>query len=217
MKCTHSNAFVSLVPVIAAALIVTACAVTGSKPAKTTVNFAATDSIPGFSVEMRLPDGWKFVSDDGSDSAGVSYTPGITGDFLWLIGDDGNKIGSIFTSFYGSFLQPDDPDSPKPFSPNYYQCVYPELRLPAVRCWDIDPATSIRTDVGETMLSKIYTKIPEEGTPAASWEEVDTKGIVSYDDTIHVYIGIDFYTNEFDISDETILKIAESLAFVSGK
>ncbi len=217
MKCTHSNAFVSLVPVIAAALIVTACAVTGSKPSKTTVNFAATDSEPAFGVSLSLPDGWKFVSDDGSDSAGVSYTPGITGDSLQLIDNDGNKIGSIFTSFYGSFLQPDDPDFPKPFSPNDDPCVYPEIRLPSVRSWEIDPATSIRTDVGETMLSEIYTMIPEEGTPAASCEEVDTKGIVSYDDTIHVYTCIDFYTTEFDISDETILEIAKSLEFVSGK
>ena len=64
------------------------------------------------------------------------------------------------------------------------------------------------------MLAGIYVHIPEEGVPAVEWEFVESKGIVSYDDSKHVYTFISFRTSEYDISDETIKEIAESLEFV---
>lgn len=205
-----ANTFVSFVAVIAAALTATACAVV-VKPETTTVSFDATAYSPEFSVSLKLPDGWKVGGEPDS------YYPVVDGAVYSITDKDGSKIGSVGMGFYTDYSQLDDPQYPEPFSPNYYQCVYPDLRLPARRSWDIDPATSTRTKVGETMLSKIYTQIPEEGTPAALWEEVDTKGIVSYDDSRHVYTCIELYTNEYDISDETIKEIAESLEFVPEK
>ena len=212
MKFRINNAFVSIIAVIAAALIVTACAVTGSKPSKTTVNFAATDFMPGFSVQMQLPEGWKV----GGEAASY-YDLGYSGDLLLITDKDGNEVGSVGANFYPDYSEYDDPQYPEPFSENYWQLVYPELRLPAHRNWDINPATRIRTDDGETMLADIYTQIPDENTPAASWDSIETKGIVSYNESKHVYTCVEFYTNEFDISDETIQEIAKSLEFVSEK
>ena len=211
MKCNVSNTFVSFIAVIAAALITVTCVVTGTASQKTTVSFDATDSAPGFGISLKLPEGWKIG--DGSES----YRPGITEGALTITDKDGNKVGSLGTSFYTDYSQFDDPQYPEPFSENYWQLVYPELRLPAHCMWDIDPATSIRTDDGETMLATVYTQIPEEGVPAAGWEVVETKGIVSYDDSRHVYTCIELYTNKFDIRDETIKEIAENLEFVSEK
>lgn len=205
-----ANTFVSFVAVIAAALIATTCAVV-VKPETTTVSFDATDSAPGFGISLKLPDGWNIG--DGSES----YRPGITESMLAITDKDGNKVGALGTSFYTDYSQFDDPQYPEPFSPNYYQCVYPELRLAAHCIWDIDPATSIRTDVGETMLAGIYAQIPEKGVPAVEWEVVESKGIVSYDDSKHVYTFISFRTSEYDISDETIQEIAESLEFAAEK
>lgn len=205
-----ANTFVSFVAVIAAALIATACAVV-VKPETTTVSFDATAYSPEFSVNLKLPDGWTVGGEPDS------FYPVVDGAVYSITDKDGSKIGSVGMGFYTDYSQLDDPQYPEPFSPNYYQCVYPDLRLPARRSWDIDPATSIRTDDGETMLATVYTQIPEEGVPTAGWEVVETKGIVSYDDSRHVYTCIELYTNKFDIRDGTIKEIAENLEFVSEK
>ncbi len=204
MKFNVSNAFVSVVAVIAAAVIVTACAVTGGKDDIAAVDFAATETEPGFGVSMTLPDGWKIGGEN------ETYFPGLTGDTVAIVDADGDKVGYIGSIFYPDYTKEEDAEGyPAPFSENYWQLVYPELRLPNHWSWDIDPSTSIRTEVGETMLATVYAQIPEDGKPAAAWEVSETRGVVSYNDTLHVYVFIDLY----DVDDATLDLIAESLSF----
>ena len=204
MRFNVSNVFVNIGVVIAASLIVTACAVTGGKSAGTTIDFAATETEPGFGVSMTLPDGWNIGGEN------ETYYPGLTGDTVSIVDADGNKVGYIGSIFYPDYTKEEDPEQyPAPFSENYWQLVYPELRLPSHWSWDIDPATSIRTEVGETMLADVYAQIPEDGKPAAAWEVSETRGVVSYNDTLHVYVFIDLYNAD----DATLDLIAESLTF----
>ena len=59
------------------------------------------------------------------------------------------------------------------------------------------------------MLADVYAMRPEDGKPAAAWEVSETRGVVSYNDTLHVYVFIDLY----DADDATLDLIAESLTF----
>ena len=210
MKCNVSNTFVSFIAIIAAALIAVTCVVTGS-PNMVTVEIPHSETNPSIGVRFELPTGWKVGGEY------ESYYPELDGKLIAINDRDGNLVATVGARSYINYSEEDSSQYPDPSSENYWQAVYTELRLPAHKYWEIDPATSIRTDDGETMLSKIYTQIPEEGVPAAGWDVVETKGIVSYNESKHVYTFISFYTNEYEISDETIKNIAESLEFVAEK
>ena len=93
----------------------------------TTVDFAATETEPGFGVSMTLPDGWNIGGEN------ETYYPGLTGDTVAIVDADGNKVGYIGSIFYPDYTKEEDPEQyPAPFSENYWQLVYPELRLPEI-------------------------------------------------------------------------------------
>ena len=93
MRFNVSNVFVNIGVVIAASLIVTACAITGGRSDTTTIDFAATETEPGFGVSMTLPDGWNIGGEN------ETYYPGLTGDTVSIVDADGNKVGYIGSIF----------------------------------------------------------------------------------------------------------------------
>ena len=202
MKCNVSNTFVSFIAVIAAALIAVTCVVTGS-PNKVTVEISNSEMSLSVGVQLELPTGWKVGGEYESDY------PGLDGKLIAINDRDGNLVATVGAHSYPDYSKEDDPSQfPDPSSENYWQAVYPELRLPAHKYWEIDPATSHRGENDEnTMRAVVYTQIPDDNLSAAAWETVERPGIVSYYDSMHVYTFIEFY----GASDEEMRTIFDSL------
>ena len=206
MKTNTSNTFVSFVAVIAAALILTACTLTGSS-GKTRITIPQTNDHPEVSVRMTLPDGWK-VGEKAESSL-----ESLTGELIAINDKAGNLVATIGAKSYPDYSNDDTEQYPAPFSENYWSAVFFELRLPAHYNWDIDPESRIKTDDGETMKATVYSQIPEDGVSAAEWESVENPGIVSYNESMHTYVFIEFHS----ANQGTIDGIAKDLEFASMK
>lgn len=212
MRNNISNAFVSTTAIIATALTFTLCATVFPKSVDVTLNFPEKTvgiaerayTIPEFELNISLPEGWSL-----GDKTEHEYYSCIIGELTEIFDENGQVIGTIGSSDYTDYYSLDPDSNPAPFSEGYWKSVYPNLRLSARRNWDIDPSTSIKTANGETMLSKIYTQIPNNELPAAAWETVETEGIVSYNSEKFVYIFIEFTS---DINTQTMNSIAESIS-----
>lgn len=199
MKYKTSNVIVDIVAVIAAALIMTACTLTGNSANSFTVDLPDSRNAE-FRMNVTLPDGWSIDTDAKKDENNSTYE----------IYSNGEHMGYIGCGSYPDYSLESDPEQyPEPFSADYYKAVYPELRLPAHYYWDISPEPLKRTSNGETALAEVYLHIPEEGIPAANWEWLEKPGIVSYDDDKHVYVMIEL---EPSVSEEVQRAIAESIS-----
>ncbi|HAB00691.1 MAG TPA: hypothetical protein DCE08_04285 [Ruminococcaceae bacterium] len=100
-------------------------------------------------------------------------------------------------------------EAPEPLSDNYYQVVYASIRLGSLCYWDIASPAFKRTEHGETALATIeYAVDPGDNTPAAGWEHKQLRGIVSYNDKLHVYVTVSLSEG---VDEETQKSIAESL------
>ena len=79
----------------------------------------------------------------------------------------------------------------------------------------MDPYTPIASgETWETALATVRYKDPEQmnsGKSAAEIPDIEVPGIVSYDDSCHVYIAIQFAENS--ASSEEIEEIAKSIVF----
>lgn len=201
MKCNVSNTFVSFIAIIAAALIAVTCVVTGS-PNKVIVEIPHSETNPSIGVRFELPTGWKVGGEY------ESYYPELDGRLIAINGKDGNLVATVGARSYLNYSEDDSSQFPDPSSENYWQAVYTELRLPAHKSWDIDPATSHRGENDEnTMRAVVYTQIPDDNLSAAAWETVERPGIVSYYDSMQVYTFIEFY----GASEEEMQTIFDSL------
>ena len=203
MKYKTSNVIVDIVAVIAAALIMTACTLTGNSANSFTVELSDSRNA-AFKLNITLPDGWSIDTDAKKEQYYDMYGG------IYNIYNDGEYVGFIGCGSYPDYSLESDPEQyPEPFSADYYKAVYPELRLPAHYYWDISPEPLKRTSNGETALAVIYKQIPEDGVSAAAWETLEKPGIVSYDDDKHVYVMIEL---EPSVSEEVQRAIAESIS-----
>lgn len=77
--------------------------------------------------------------------------------------------------------------------------VYSGIRLGSLYAWEMDPYTPIASgETWETALATVRYKDPEQmnsGKSAAEIPDIEVPGIVSYDDSRHVYIAIQFAEN----------------------
>ena len=202
MKCNVSNTFVSFIAIIAAALIAVSCVVTGS-PNKVIVEIPRSEMDPSIGVRFELPTGWKVGGEY------ESYYPELDGRLIAINDKDGNLVATVGARSYRNYSEDDSSQFPDPSSENYWQAGYTELRLPAHKSWDIDPATSHRGENDEnTMRAVVYTQIPDDNLSAAAWETVERPGIVSYYDSMQVYTFIEFY----GASEEEMQTIFDSLS-----
>ena len=158
----------------------------------TVIDFPETEYLAGtliaepFTLELALPDGW--------EAEGASLTC------------DGAVMANILTGAY----EPYDEAVYGPISEeNFYQYVYPELRLNRMYNWNIGEVVRI-ADGSRTHLAEVWHVIdPDDGSSVAAWPVVTTAGITCYDDTKHVYIAIDFA--EGAVTPEEQRAIAESI------
>lgn len=100
----------------------------------------------------------------------------------------------------------------------YYQTVFPELRLSSFCIWD--PFTSVKkTDSGEVGTCDIwfhdrdYIK-QNKSVSMAAVPNFESKGILAYDNNIKVYVGIGF-ASDYEISEEELRQLAESIVLTS--
>ena len=197
MKHKKPSLFTSLAAVTAAALILTACTLTGGRENSFSVELPDGEK-PAFRLNITLPDGWSIdVKNDENKS-------------IYEIYSNGEHMGFIGCGSYPDYSLESEPEQyPEPFSADYYKVVYADLRLAAHCIWEISPEPLKRTKNGETALAGVYIHIPEEGVPAANWEWLETLGIVSYDDDKHVYVMIEL---EPSVGEEVQRTIAESIS-----
>lgn len=203
MKHKKPSLFTSLAAIMAAALILTACTLTGSRENSFSVELPDGEK-PAFRLNITLPDGWSIDTDAKKEPYYGMY--GGT----YRIYNNGEYVGFIGCGSYPDYSLESEPEQyPEPFSADYYKAVYPELRLPAHYFWEISPEPLKRTSNGETSLAVVYKQIPEDGVSAAAWETLENPGIVSYDDDKHVYVMIEL---EPSVGEEVQRKIAESIS-----
>ena len=186
-------------PLCAAALLliltlaVGCTAVKASAPKKTQIEFPAITSeieTPAFTASLTLPEGWRVQESDG--------------DIELYKGDE--RMGVIGADNYPYYAEG---EAPEPLSDNYYQVVYASIRLGSLCYWDIESPAFKRTEHGETALATVeYAVDPGDNTPAAWWEHKQLRGIVSYNDKLHVYVTVSLSEG---VDEETQKSIAESL------
>ncbi len=202
MKHKKPSLFTSLAAIMAAALILTACTLTGSRENSFSVELPDGEK-PAFRLNITLPDGWS-IDDDAKREQYYDMYGGT-----YRIYNDGEYVGFIGCGSYDYSLESEPEQYPEPFSADYYKAVYADLRLAAHCIWEISPEPLKRTKNGETALAEVYVHIPEEGVPAANWEWLENPGIVSYDDDKHVYVAINL---EPSVSEEIQRAIAGSIS-----
>lgn len=203
MKHKKPSLFTSLAAVVTAALILTACTLTGGRENSFSVELPDSE-MPVFRLNITLPDGWS-IDDDAKKEPYYGMYGGT-----YRIYDNGEYVGFIGCGSYPDYSLESEPEQyPEPFSADYYKAVYPELRLPAHYFWEISPEPLKRTKNGETALAVVYKQIPEDEVSAAAWETLEKLGIVSYDDDKHVYVMVEL---EPSVGEEVQRKLAESIS-----
>lgn len=101
-------------------------------------------------------------------------------------------------------------------SENYYQGVFPALRLGSFCCWD--PFTSLlTTDTGEVGTCEIYfmdndyiAAHPEASM--ASVPQLESVGILAYDNSVKAYAALGFAA-DYDITADQLSAMAQTVAF----
>ena len=136
-----------------------------------------------FIVNVDFPENWTLKDSKGEETVptGEFYTPLYIYEAEKLIG----YIG--FNRF--------EPYTDEIAQEQYYQTVYPNLRLSSMFAWD--PYTAVKTtDTSETGLAEIwYLDAKEMDHHPGAMPDVpsfETVGILSYDKELKVYIGIAF-------------------------
>ncbi len=140
------------------------------------------ESATGFQVVAKFPAGWETQPYDES-----VYIPGNFDGVLAIY--DGNR--PIAAIGYSEFT-PYEEEIPQE---EYYKTVYPDLRLSSIFCWDeYQPVKT--TETGETALTNIWYCDPKELDnymgEMPDCPILETSGILSYDKSLGVYVGIAF-------------------------
>lgn len=142
-----------------------------------------------FTVNVDFSENWTLKDSKGEETVptGEFYTPLYIYDAEKLIG----YIG--FNRF--------EPYTDEIAQEQYYQTVYPNLRLSSMFAWD--PYTAVKTtDISETGVADIwYLDAKEINNHPGAMPDVpsfETIGILSYDKELKVYIGIAFMPETVD-------------------
>jgi len=164
-------------------------------------HYDAINSTAPFKAAVTLPKGWK-----------ISETPGDVvmplGEFYSMryIYNGENPIGYIGFDIFEPYTEEIPPEQ-------YYQTVYPKLRLPAFSKWD--PYTAVKsTENGESAVVEIHYVDPLALMSGEGGEELVSNGILCFDKSLGVYVGIAFVPDTADA--ETLNAIAQSLT-ISAK
>ncbi len=150
--------------------------------------------ITPFQLSIELPEGWEVQLPPVSEREGTIGTP------VYLV-ENGEYRGWIA---YNAFELYEEEIPPEEF----YKTVYGQLRLGSLYRWD-DYTPVYTTENTETALATVYKKQEVAGEAAASWPEIQTPGILSYDKDKLVYIAVEFAENA--VSDEQLRAMADSI------
>ena len=164
-------------------------------------HYNAINSTSPFAAKLTLPKGWKI-----SDTPGDAVMP--LGEFYSMryIFDGETPIGYIGFDIFEPYTE----EIPQE---QYYQTVYPKLRLPAFSKWD--PYTAVKTtENSETGTVEIHYVDPLALMSGEGGEELVSNGILCYDKQLCVYVGIAFVPDAADA--ETLNAIAQSIT-ISAK
>lgn len=167
-------------------------------------HYNAINNTAPFTASVTLPKGWKI-----SETPGDAVMP--LGEFYSLryLFDGDKPVGYIGFDIFEPYTEEVPPEE-------YYKTVYPKLRLPAFSSWD--PYTAVRsTENSETGTVEIHYVDPlllMSGEGASGNETLQSNGILCYDKSLGVYVGIAFVPDA--VSDEALNTIARSVT-VSAK
>lgn len=164
-------------------------------------HYDAINSTAPFKAAVTLPNGWK-ISETPSDVVmplGEFYS-------MRYIFDGKTPIGYIGFDIFEPYAEEIPPEQ-------YYQTVYPKLRLPAYSKWD--PYTAVKTtDNGESAVVEIHYVDPLALMSGEGGDELVSNGILCYDKQLGVYVGIAFVPDA--VNAETLNTIAQSIS-ISAK
>ena len=158
--------------------------------------------IEPFSVSLALPQGWEIRPLDAADeAASLLMTP-----VGFYRGEE--QVGTIGYFTY----EPVEEEVP---ADEYYKVVYPNLRLGSMTSWgDYEPVCG--TSTGETALMTVSYHTAEDlaANPGAlaAVPVTESPGIVSYDDSRHVYVALHLLPGH-GLTQEEILQLAQSIEF----
>ena len=173
-----------------------------SDKGKTEFNTAIYETEP-FTVSVNLPNGWTFGEDEREN-------PGVFNENLALLGVwsivniyNGNNecAGAIGYNIYEQYEgAEDDP-----------RAIYSQIALGNNYHFDVRDsyAVVVETDYGTTAITVVYYS-----ANINSGEEINNRGIVSYNKDLLVYIAIEFAYDM--ITDEQLENIARSI-ILSGR
>lgn len=142
-----------------------------------------------FFAEIELPNGWSVGRGDGDADVppGIGFTP------LYIY-ENGRLLGGIGFDVFEPYTQ----EIPEKI---YYQTVWPDLRLSSQFCWE--PYTQQKEwGTGEAGIAKIHYKDPAHIREYPGMQpdapELESMGILAYDKTLKVRIGIAFVPGAVD-------------------
>ncbi len=173
------------------------------------LHFPATEQSPGFILSVEMDESWTIKN--GVSGLFHSRLPPSGAHFSSkaIRNAQNEAIGWIFAQNFTPYEEMTFPDE------NYYQTVFSELRLGSFQNWD--PFTSVKVDetseVGTCAISFYDADLLVSAVrPLTSNPVLESKGILAYDVELGIYVGIGF-SADFEISDEDVRTIAESLEF----
>lgn len=166
-----------------------------------------------FELTITSPSEWEVRKGAFSTNLLPTEAEKYTHAFLYEEGRD-DAIAYVFAN---TFL-PNQYEEPQFPNEQYYQTVFPDLRLGSFNVWD--PFTSVKvTDSGEVGICDIWFTNKDfiKQNPNVSMAAVpgfESKGILAYDNELKVYVAIGFAA-DYDISEEQLKQLAESLTMTS--
>ncbi len=160
------------------------------------------DNMANFNVVGKFPSEWEFRTNNNGEKA----IP--MGDFLTplYIYNDNKLLGYIGFNTFEPYTDEIEPE-------NYYKTVYTQLRMSSFFHWDPYKAV-VRNDISETGIADIYyideSEIDMHPGAMPDVPSYETKGILSYNKDLKVYIGIAFMPNT--LTDEQITNLAKTVS-----
>ncbi len=149
--------------------------------------------IAPFTLELLLPDGWtlKTPEAEGDAAWGLFSTVGIYQGEV--------RIGSMGCNTFQ--LYEDAGDNPR--------AVYSQIMTGSVVSWEEDYTPVVQSEAACTATCRIRRQVPKDGQAMAAAKTQYSRGILSYDKNLLVYVGIQL--EEGVIADKSLWAIAKSV------
>lgn len=148
-----------------------------------------------FGVTMSLPEGFTFrrVSDDDLESP-YPYSQ------LALFNGE-QQIGSFFYESYDTYedIPPQE----------YYKAVYSSIMIGSMMSWREDYAEVRRFEDGAAATCTVWEVKPLPGQNTAESQRVEGKGVLCYNDKLHIFIALSMDDNS--LTDDQLLALAQSV------